>query len=102
MRVYRAKSIDEGLQAHEVGTDAAFVIDLDADTEARTLIRAAATRELKQRSGPIDTSTIEEDRQVRLALEALTELDRDQAMEAAETLLTWLDRRAEERTGGDG
>ena len=77
-------------------------LDLDPDTEARTLIRATATRELRQRSGPIDTSTIEEDRQVRLDLEALTGLDRDRAMEAAESLLTWLDRRAQERTGGDG
>jgi len=77
-------------------------LDLDPDTEARTLIRATATRELRQRSGPIDASTIEEDRQVRLDLEALTGLDRDRAMEAAESLLTWLDRRAQERTGGDG
>ncbi len=98
------KAIDAASpDAREVLERAAVAdLDLDADTEARTLIRAAATRELKQRSGPIDTSTIEEDRQVRLALEALTELDRDRAMEAAESLLTWLDRRAEERTGGDG
>ena len=77
-------------------------LDLDPDTEARTLIRATATRELRQRSGPIDASTIEEDRQVRLDLEALTGLDRDRAMEAAESLLNWLDRRAQERTGGVG
>ena len=77
-------------------------LDLDPDVEARTLIAAAARRELRQRSGPLDLTVIEQDRDARLNLETLMEADRERALEAAEALLTWLDRRSEERSGGEG
>jgi DNA primase len=77
-------------------------LDLDPDVEARTLIAAAARRELRQRSGPLDATIIEQDRAARLDLETLMEADRERALEAGESLLTWLDRRSEERSGGVG
>ena len=77
-------------------------LDLDPDVEARTLIAAAARRELRQRSGPLDATIIEQDRAARLDLETLMEANRERALEAGESLLTWLDRRSEERSGGVG
>ncbi len=75
---------------------------LDPEVEATTLIAAAARRELRQRTQLTDPVAIEEDRQARLDLDALNGLDRERGRVAAESLLTWLDRRAEERSGGDG
>jgi DNA primase len=75
---------------------------LDPEVEATTLIAAAARRELRHRTQLTDPVAIEEDRQARLDLDALNGLDRERGRAAAESLLTWLDRRAEERSGGDG
>ena len=77
-------------------------LELDPEVEARTLIGAAVRKELRQRSGPVDAESIEADRVARLELDALAESDRERALAAAESLLTWLDRRAEERAAGDG
>ena len=81
----------------------AAVVDLNlvADVEARTLIGAACRRELKQRSRVIDPQAIAEDRQAHLDIELLDNTDKPRALAAAESLLGWLNRRAEERTGGD-
>ncbi len=77
-------------------------LQLDPEVEATTLIAAAARRELRQRTRLTDPAAIKEDRQARLDLDALNGLDRERGRAAAESLLTWLDRRAEERSGGDG
>jgi DNA primase len=75
-------------------------LNLVPDVEARTLIGAAVRRELRQRSRLTDPESIEQDRTARLDMEALGGTDRDRALTAAESLLGWLDRRAEERTRG--
>jgi DNA primase len=75
-------------------------LELVADVEARTLIGAAVRRELRARSRIVDPAVIDEDRAARLELECLADLDRTRAQAAAESLLVWLDRRAQERTGG--
>ena len=75
-------------------------LELDPVVEARTLIGAAARRELRTRTGLVDHATIEEDRTARLDLESLNGFDEDRALAAAESLLGWLHRRAEERTAG--
>jgi DNA primase len=77
-------------------------LELDSEVEAKTLIGAAARRELRERTRLTDPAAIEEDRRARLDLDALNDVDRDRGRLAAESLLTWLDRRAEERSGGDG
>lgn len=76
-------------------------LNLVADVEAKALIAAACRRELHQRVHVIDPAGIEEDRQARLDLEALSSSDRERALSAAESLLGWLDRRANERSDGD-
>jgi DNA primase len=75
-------------------------LNLQPDIEARTLIGAAARRELKARSRLVDIAAIEEDRAARLDVEALNDLDRSRASAAAESLLGWLDRRSGERDRG--
>ena len=75
-------------------------LHLVPDVEARTLIGAAARRELRLRSKLIDRESIEEDRDARLDVEALADLDQTRASASAESLLGWLNRRSEERTGG--
>ena len=75
-------------------------LNLQPDVEARTLIAAAARRELKARSRLTDPAAIEEDRVARLDLDALNDIDRARASAAAESLLGWLDRRKGERDGG--
>jgi DNA primase len=73
-------------------------LNLVPDVEARTLIGAAVRRELRMRSGLTDRESIEEDRDARLEIEALNDTDKQRALEAAESLLGWLNRRSEERT----
>ena len=75
-------------------------LDLDAEVEARTLIAAAARRELRQRSRTADRAVIEEDTPARLDLHQLAGTDGAAARTAAESLLAWLHRRTEERTAG--
>ncbi len=75
-------------------------LDLDADIEARQLIAAAARRELQQRTRVVDEGSMAEDREARLDLHRLTGDDATDALAAAESLLGWLHRRTEERTGG--
>ena len=50
----------------------------------------------------VDAEGIQEDRQARLDLQMLSDTDKQRALAAAESLLGWLNRRAEERTDGDG
>jgi len=75
-------------------------LNLVPDVEARTLIGAAARRELRLRSRRTDTAAIEEDRAARLDVDALNDSDRSRAQAAAESLLGWLHRRSEESDGG--
>ena len=75
-------------------------LNLVPEIEARTLIGAAARRELRRRSRIVDQQSIEEDRAARLDVEALSDLDRTRAQGAAESLLAWLHRRTDERDAG--
>jgi DNA primase len=75
-------------------------LNLQPDVEARTLIGAAARRELTAHARLSDPAAIEEDRAARLDLDALNDTDRARALAAAESLLGWLDRRTEERNDG--
>jgi DNA primase len=75
-------------------------LNLQPDVEARTLIGAAARRELTAHARLADPAAIEEDRAARLDIDALNDTDRARAMTAAESLLGWLDRRSGERNGG--
>ncbi len=62
-------------------------------SKARTLIGAAARRELAAHARLVDPAAMEEDRAARLDIDALNDTDRARAMAAAESLLGWLDRR---------
>jgi len=75
-------------------------LNLQPEVEARTLISAAARRELHAHARLSDPAAMEEDRAARLDIEALNDTDRSRAMSAAESLLGWLDRRSGERNGG--
>ncbi len=75
-------------------------LDLDATIEARELIKAAVWRELRQRTGLIDSIALEQNRVARLDVEKLMNSDPQQSLSAAESLLGWLHRRTEERTDG--
>jgi DNA primase len=75
-------------------------LNLVPDVEARTLIGAAARRELRNRSRLTDPAAIAEDTSARLDVEALNDTDRIRGLAAAESLLGWLDRRARERSSG--
>jgi DNA primase len=75
-------------------------LNLVPDVEARTLIGAAARRELRNRSRLTDPVAIAEDTSARLDVEALNDTDRIRGLAAAESLLGWLDRRARERSSG--
>ncbi len=75
-------------------------LNLQPDVEARTLINAAARRELKLRSRLTESSAIEEDRIARLDVDALNHPDSARASAAADSLLGWLNRRSGERNGG--
>ncbi|MGE5210099.1 MAG: toprim domain-containing protein, partial [Acidobacteriota bacterium] len=75
-------------------------LNLQPDVEARTLIGAAARRELTAHARLSDPAAIEEDRAARLDVDALNDTDRARAMAAAESLLGWLDRRTGERDDG--
>ncbi len=89
-------------EAREVLERAAVAdLALDADVEAKMLIGAAVRRELRQRSSVTDPQEIERDRLARLDLEALNDIDATRALHAAESLLGWLHRRTQERSGGD-
>jgi DNA primase len=76
-------------------------LNLQPDVEARTLIGAAARRELTAHARLSDPAAIEEDRAARLDIDALNDTDRARALAAAESLLGWLDRRTGERNDGD-
>jgi len=71
-------------------------LNLQPDVEARTLIGAAARRELVGHARLADPAAIEEDRDARLDIDTLNDTDRSRAMAAAESLLGWLDRRSGE------
>ncbi len=73
-------------------------LELDAMIEAQSLIAAATRRELRHRTSLTDPVSLEEDRAARLDLMTLAESDPDRAQAAAESLLGWLHRRADERT----
>lgn len=75
-------------------------LNLQPDVEARTLIGAAARRELTAHARLSDPAAIEEDRAARLDIDALNDTDRTRALAAAESLLGWLDRRTGERNDG--
>jgi DNA primase len=75
-------------------------LNLQPEVEARTLIGAAARRELASYARLGDPAAMEEDRAARLDIDALHDTDRARAQAAAESLLGWLDRRARERNGG--
>ncbi len=75
-------------------------LNLQPEVEARTLISAAARRELHAHARLGDPAAMEEDRAARLDIDALNDTDRTRAMAAAESLLGWLDRRSTERDGG--
>ncbi len=75
-------------------------LNLVADVEARTLIGASVRRELRVRSRLTDSDSIQEDRVARLDLDALNDTDRETGLAAADALLSWLDRRAQERNSG--
>jgi DNA primase len=75
-------------------------LNLQPDVEARTLIGAAARRELNAHARLSDPAAIEEDRAARLDIDALNDTDRSRALAAAESLLGWLDRRTRERNDG--
>jgi len=75
-------------------------LNLQPEIEARTLISAAARRELYAHARLGDPGAMEEDRAARLDIEALNDTDRIRAMSAAESLLGWLDRRSRERNSG--
>ncbi len=98
--------LDQALQiaapdAREVLERAAVAdLNLQPDVEARTLIAAAARRELTNHVRLDDPAVIEEDRAARLDIDALNETDRSRAMAAAESLLGWLNRRSGERNSG--
>ena len=74
--------------------------NLQPDVEARTLIGAAARRELHSHARLEDPVAMDEDRTARLAIDSLNDTDRSRAMAAAESLLGWLDRRTGERNSG--
>ncbi len=76
-------------------------LELDATVEARTLIAAAARRELRRRTGLVDVVSVEEDRAARLDVETLNGTDGESALVAAESLLGWLHRRTRERSAGN-
>ena len=101
-----AGDLDQALQvaapdAREVLERAAVAdLNLQPEVEARTLIGAAARRELAAHARLADPAAIEEDRSARLDIDALNDTDRARAMAAAESLLGWLDRRSGERNGG--
>ena len=75
-------------------------LNLQPEVEARTLISAAARRELNAHARLADLAAMEEDRAARLDIEALNDTDRSRAMAAAESLLGWLNRRSRERDSG--
>ncbi len=75
-------------------------LNLAPEVEARILIGAAVRRELRLRVGLSDRGSIDDDRQARLDVETLGEGDPQRSLAAAESLLGWLNRRSEERTGG--
>ena len=75
-------------------------LNLQPEVEARTLISAAARRELNAHARLADLAAMEEDRGARLDIEALNDTDRSRAMAAAESLLGWLNRRSRERDSG--
>ena len=75
-------------------------LNLQPDVEARTLIGAAARRELTAHARLSDPEAMVEDRAARLDIDALNDTDRARAQAAAESLLGWLDRRSGERNGG--
>jgi DNA primase len=75
-------------------------LNLQPDVEARTLIGAAARRELSTHARLGDSAAMEEDRAARLDIDALNDTDRSRAMASAESLLGWLDRRSGERNSG--
>ncbi|HEX9259596.1 MAG TPA: DNA primase [Acidimicrobiales bacterium] len=70
-------------------------LEVDGDMEVRNLIAAATRREIARVTAQRDLSLSAEVQQAKLALEGLGEPSSGAA--AAEQLLTWLDRRNEER-----
>lgn len=100
--------LDEALElaspeAREVLERAAVAdLELDATQEAFNLIRAAVRRELTDSSRVADPDIIRANSAAKLDLEALSGPDGSRALAAAESLLTWLHQRADQRTRAGG
>ena len=75
-------------------------LNLQPEVEARTLVGAAARRELHSHARLGDPAAMDEDRTARLDVDLLNDTDRARAMAAAESLLGWLDRRSRGRESG--
>jgi len=90
-------------EAREVLERAAVAdLELDATQEAFNLIRAAVRRELAESSRVADPDIIRANSAAKLDLEALSGPDGSRALAAAESLLTWLHQRADQRTRAGG
>jgi len=90
-------------EAREVLERAAVAdLELDATQEAFNLIRAAVRRELAESSRVADPDVIRANSAAKLDLEALSGPDGSRALVAAESLLTWLHQRADQRTRAGG
>lgn len=90
--VHRALSLVEGEAVGVIERAAVHDAEADALTEARTLIAAAARRELARRVRITDPEELRQDQAARVALAELSRPDR--AAQAAVVLLQWLTDRA--------
>ncbi|MEY2711485.1 MAG: hypothetical protein RL487_1268, partial [Actinomycetota bacterium] len=81
----------EGDAADIIERAAVHDAEADARVEARTLIAAAARRELARRVGVTDTDELRQDQAARVALADLQKPER--AAQAAVLLLQWLSDR---------
>jgi DNA primase len=89
--VHRALAMVEGDAADIIERAAVHDAEADARVEARTLIAAAARRELARRVGVTDTDELRQDQAARVALADLQKPER--AAQAAVLLLQWLSDR---------
>ncbi|NND73635.1 MAG: DNA primase [Ilumatobacter sp.] len=76
-------------------------LKLDPFTEAKTLIDAAVRREQRAQVAVTDPDRVRENSRAKVELDDLNDPDRQRALTAAESLLGWLHRRAEERAGAE-
>ena len=90
--VHRALSLVEGEAVDIIERAAVHDAEADALTEARTLIAAAARRELARRVHITDPEELRQDQAARVALAEMSRPER--AAQAAVVLLQWLTDRA--------